>query len=212
MPTGALLYLPRGDAKFKVNPNGHGPVGDFAYLHDGPNGSVWLSDELGLRRVSGNGSTKPASRGAPTHPRFGNFTFDSGGTLWAASSNGIQRFPDASEMSIGVSVDPAAGQTFTMAQGLTTDVAWKLLMGREGTFWIGTNAGLDQLRRNVISQLPIPATNEHQFAVAVGELFARYLNTSESTIEKWETGAKQPSGMALKLLSVVEKHGLEALS
>lgn len=43
-------------------------------------------------------------------------------------------------------------------------------------------------------------------------VFARYLNTSESTIEKWETGAKQPGGMALKLLSVVEKHGLEALA
>jgi putative transcriptional regulator len=43
-------------------------------------------------------------------------------------------------------------------------------------------------------------------------VFARYLNTSESTIEKWETGAKRPSGMALKLLFVVEKHGLEALA
>jgi putative transcriptional regulator len=43
-------------------------------------------------------------------------------------------------------------------------------------------------------------------------VFARYLNTSESTIEKWETGSKQPSGMALKLLSVVQKHGLEALA
>jgi len=42
-------------------------------------------------------------------------------------------------------------------------------------------------------------------------VFARYLNTSESTIEKWETGAKQPSGIALKLLAVVQKHGLEAL-
>ena len=42
-------------------------------------------------------------------------------------------------------------------------------------------------------------------------VFARYLNTSESTIEKWETGAKQPSGMALKLLAVVQKHGLDAL-
>src|SRR5476649_1473027 len=27
-------------------------------------------------------------------------------------------------------------------------------------------------------------------------LFARYLNTSESTVEKWETGAKHPSGLA----------------
>ncbi|MDE1174505.1 MAG: DNA-binding transcriptional regulator [Parvibaculaceae bacterium] len=42
-------------------------------------------------------------------------------------------------------------------------------------------------------------------------VFARYLNTSESTIEKWETGAKKPSGMALKLLSLVQKHGLQIL-
>jgi putative transcriptional regulator len=27
-------------------------------------------------------------------------------------------------------------------------------------------------------------------------VFALYLNTSESTIENWETGAKRPSGMA----------------
>ncbi|MEY2925666.1 MAG: hypothetical protein RL367_143 [Pseudomonadota bacterium] len=42
-------------------------------------------------------------------------------------------------------------------------------------------------------------------------VFARYLNTSESTIEKWETGAKRPSGMAIKLLSIVQKHGLQLL-
>lgn len=43
-------------------------------------------------------------------------------------------------------------------------------------------------------------------------VFARYLNTSESTVEKWETGAKRPSGMALKLLAIVEKHGLQVLA
>ncbi len=43
-------------------------------------------------------------------------------------------------------------------------------------------------------------------------VFARYLNTSESTIQKWESGSKQPSGMALKLLAVVKKHGLEVLA
>jgi len=43
-------------------------------------------------------------------------------------------------------------------------------------------------------------------------VFARYLNTSESTVEKWETGAKRPSGMALKLLDLVRKHGLQILS
>ena len=43
-------------------------------------------------------------------------------------------------------------------------------------------------------------------------VFARYLNTSESTVQKWESGAKRPSGMALKLLSLVQKHGLEVLA
>ena len=43
-------------------------------------------------------------------------------------------------------------------------------------------------------------------------VFARYLNTSESTVEKWESGAKRPSGMALKLLDIVQKHGLKMLA
>jgi putative transcriptional regulator len=43
-------------------------------------------------------------------------------------------------------------------------------------------------------------------------VFARYLNTSESTVQKWETGAKRPSGMALRLLQVVKKHGIAVLN
>ena len=43
-------------------------------------------------------------------------------------------------------------------------------------------------------------------------VFARYLNTSRSTVEKWETGAKKPSGLALKLLAIVKKHGLQVLA
>jgi putative transcriptional regulator len=42
--------------------------------------------------------------------------------------------------------------------------------------------------------------------------FARHLNISESTVEKWESGAKKPSGLALKMLSVVQKHGLQILA
>ncbi len=43
-------------------------------------------------------------------------------------------------------------------------------------------------------------------------VFARYLNTSESTVQKWESGAKRPSGPALKLLAIVRKHGLQLLA
>jgi len=43
-------------------------------------------------------------------------------------------------------------------------------------------------------------------------IFARYLNTSASTVQKWETGAKRPIGTALRLLHVVKKHGVAVLS
>lgn len=43
-------------------------------------------------------------------------------------------------------------------------------------------------------------------------VFAKYLNTSTSTVQKWESGAKQPSGTAARLLQVVEKHGLNVLT
>nr|WP_314423479.1 DNA-binding transcriptional regulator [uncultured Erwinia sp.] len=42
-------------------------------------------------------------------------------------------------------------------------------------------------------------------------VFAKYLNTSVSTVQKWESGVKRPGGLSLKLLRVVQKHGLEVL-
>jgi putative transcriptional regulator len=43
-------------------------------------------------------------------------------------------------------------------------------------------------------------------------VFAEYLNASPSTIKKWETGEKHPTGPALKLLNLVAEKGLEVLS
>ena len=38
-------------------------------------------------------------------------------------------------------------------------------------------------------------------------VFARLLNTSLSTVQKWEIGQKKPTGTALKLLHLVQKRG-----
>jgi len=43
-------------------------------------------------------------------------------------------------------------------------------------------------------------------------VFAAYLNTSPSTVQKWEQGQKKPNGPSLKLLNIVDEKGLEALS
>lgn len=43
-------------------------------------------------------------------------------------------------------------------------------------------------------------------------VFAAYLNTSPSTVQKWEQGQKKPNGPSLKLLNLVDKKGLETLA
>jgi len=75
------------------------------------------------------------------------------------------------------------------------------------------------MRRFDVSCLRAPAALDPEQIKQIREnqnvsqpIFARYLNTSESTVEKWETGAKRPSGMALKLLDIVQKHGLKVLA
>ena len=43
-------------------------------------------------------------------------------------------------------------------------------------------------------------------------VFAALLNTSISTVQKWEIGQKRPTGTALKLLHLVQERGLEVVA
>ena len=43
-------------------------------------------------------------------------------------------------------------------------------------------------------------------------VFAALLNTSLSTVQKWEIGQKRPTGTALKLLHLVQKRGLKIVA
>ncbi|WP_446903492.1 helix-turn-helix domain-containing protein [Burkholderia sp. YIM B11467] len=42
-------------------------------------------------------------------------------------------------------------------------------------------------------------------------VFALLLNTSLSTVQKWEIGQKRPTGAALKLLHIVQRCGLDII-
>lgn len=42
-------------------------------------------------------------------------------------------------------------------------------------------------------------------------IFAKYLNTTTSTIKQWEQGEKHPRGTSLKLLNIVSDRGLDIL-
>jgi putative transcriptional regulator len=60
--------------------------------------------------------------------------------------------------------------------------------------------------------LPIPTIKTLRENAHVSQaVFAAVLNTSVSTVQKWETGDKKPSGPSLKLLNLIERKGLEAV-
>jgi len=43
-------------------------------------------------------------------------------------------------------------------------------------------------------------------------VFALYLNVSKNLVSDWERGVKKPGGPALRLLTVVEKSGIQAIA
>ncbi|MHC2543185.1 hypothetical protein FB001_14529 [Ensifer sp. SEMIA 135] len=43
-------------------------------------------------------------------------------------------------------------------------------------------------------------------------VFASYLNVSKGLVSGWERGVKKPGGPALRLLTVVQKKGLQAIA
>ncbi len=43
-------------------------------------------------------------------------------------------------------------------------------------------------------------------------VFAHYLNVTKESVSQWERGQKKPAGSTLKLLSLVERRGLNAIA
>lgn len=43
-------------------------------------------------------------------------------------------------------------------------------------------------------------------------VFARYLNVSKNLVSEWERGKKKPGGPALRLLSIIQRKGLDAVA
>jgi len=59
---------------------------------------------------------------------------------------------------------------------------------------------------------PAQIRNLRQKSKASQAVFASFLNTSKSTVQKWEQGLKKPNGPSLKLLNLVSQKGLEVLA
>lgn len=72
---------------------------------------------------------------------------------------------------------------------------------------------IEALCQSTVEPMPPTAIKGLRETLHVSQsVFAKLLNTSVSMVQKWEVGDKRPNGPSLKLLNVVRRHGLEALS
>ncbi len=70
----------------------------------------------------------------------------------------------------------------------------------------------DALRRLEVQEMPPQKIKALRRKENVSQaVLAAVLNTSVSTVQKWEIGDKKPSGPSLRLLSLIDRKGLAAL-
>lgn len=61
-----------------------------------------------------------------------------------------------------------------------------------------------------LSPEEIRALREHERLSQ--SVFARYLNVSKNLVSDWERGVKRPGGPALRLLTLIEKNGIQSVA
>ena len=172
--SGNLLLLRPGQQRFEVSLYGGGPTTTLAFLHEAPDGSIWLSDDHGFRQVRGKTGEPVVVRDAgPQHRKgelFGDFAFADDGSVWIVTDKGVRWSDHLDQWPMPQDMERSPGDSFTLREGLTSDVIWGVLTDREGSVWLATNSGLDQIRRTALHQVALPPAQEHQLGVAAGNL------------------------------------------
>ncbi|WDS36498.1 sensor histidine kinase [Pseudoxanthomonas sp.] len=145
-----LFYLPAHGTRFIATDV---PTHDMPVMAESPDGRVWLSDPAqGTRAITDTaGQLLPAAAVQPLQPRIKarRLMFARDGSLWGTDydERGIFRIGAQA-----LARHSGMAERLGRADGLTADMAGAILQDREGSFWIGTNLGLNRLRhRNVMT-------------------------------------------------------------
>jgi len=141
-------------------------------LAEDAQGHMWLSDEAGGTRiiVPTDSAARRLANEPSVHTYAKRLIFSRSGELWATDANrgGLVHLNSADlARSAGRVEGQAVLDRLGQLQGLTADVAVPLLEDREGNLWVGTNLGLNRLRRtSVIPVRGLPAIVPRGFDLA----------------------------------------------
>ncbi len=182
----AVVRKPPGSDRFLLT-GAH--VASGASIVEDRAGRIWISDVEGVRLLETGAtalvSPDPAAERNVPRPGQGGGTkllSDRYGRLWATTlTDGIVRLGVPGEAS---RPGPAGArqevQTFTSADGLTSDQTRTLFEDREGNIWIGTELGLDIVHPADLSvETGIPANSPRGYHMTVSDKGVVYVAGSD---------------------------------
>lgn len=132
----------------------------FPGLVVAPDGRVWVVDsaqERGILRLPAvppaGGDWGDLSGWRPVPGGLSNPFFDAQGHLWYGAGNGLVRVkpPAAGPLKV-----EAADRVMPSTGGVSGYYTLRMFQDREGSVWVGTNAGLDRYRATRLTQVPFP--------------------------------------------------------
>jgi signal transduction histidine kinase/ligand-binding sensor domain-containing protein len=181
---GRLFFLRHGAKVFGINASGSGDskTDGSNVLAQAPDGSIWQASLSGIQRILQGREDRPGIRPPILGPHADSMRilFDRDGALWFATADSLHRIPypdrlvpwqskgDEKALTPSVKVN-GSSQTFTVDQGLSSNVIWDIFQDREGNIWTATSAGLDRFRNNAFIRAPLRPTRQAQLTFAAGE-------------------------------------------
>lgn len=170
-PSGAIVSRSPGEQVFRFRGYISPPSVNRAVLSEAPDGTIWIGDDLGVRKLLSSLEARPFPETAK-HVRqdwlLRTFTFSEDGSLWMVDTNSVVRF-SAEIWKRADALETSHGNRIPLKTEPGVAVVSRLLSTSEGAIWIASNSGLEELRRTIFRGITLPANDEHQYALAPGD-------------------------------------------
>lgn len=173
-----------------------------AVLAEDGRGRLWLSDgRLGTRVIADGGVVRDTAGAAPAIAVTARRLLATpDGALWLTEkdSGGLRRIADDGSV-----------QAFNRDDGLTSDMAVPLLQDREGNVWIGTNLGLNRLRRTPLAMVEglVDTVNGHFASFVAGDGRGRVVNDGRLWAPRGDGPSATVSGLPTIVAALAEPRG-----
>ena len=166
-PPGASRFMPTGIQSQSIS-----------QIASSPSGEVWITDRSRERllRVVKTGYATIEFEEKRTLTASSVVLDEQAGAWLGTWGGGVQHLPTGN--ALDESPDGQAPiDSFSARDGLSSDYVLAQLVDRDGTLWVGTDAGLDRLKPKTLSPLPLlDGAGSH--ALAVGESGALWVGSA----------------------------------